>query len=248
MKTSHDFVLPNGSKYWLRCKDGIVISRDTWSETHVRGGNGKVGSEAIERNEFWVKGADGVEDVYRLNVPVTPGQRVSIFWGALEGKEEGVFSAVFNHNQEKLHFLILTNHGSLNSVGYYDGGPWLGILAFIGGVLATIPVGAIGYEIKRVAGAWLAIACLWVPLIWWYVSSNNDQAKHDKQNSMLEALKTKINQVVSELKERNLVVASSGDKEFPTSEVADKYCSACGAKAAEHAKFCGGCGQPLLGT
>jgi len=96
---------------------GEVLSTDRNYETHVTatGGGGyvdkhggdvappKITSHAIEKHEFWIKDATGVERSFWLHnahIPLRPGQRVSVVLAHRTEDETSRVVAVVNHSAE----------------------------------------------------------------------------------------------------------------------------------------------------
>jgi hypothetical protein len=107
-----DLTLIDGTRVWLRKDNGIVDSVKDWSETHVSssggggylsGGTGHVSapivtSSSIHRQVFFLKCEDGTEkecDTNLINVSV--GHKVSLVWGAKQGKDNGDYLGFYNH-------------------------------------------------------------------------------------------------------------------------------------------------------
>ncbi|MCM2680716.1 hypothetical protein [Echinimonas agarilytica] len=101
---------------------GEILSQNKYSETHVHssGGGGYVGkdgghvsppnvhSNTITNHEFWIKKSDGSEKSIQLSghdIPLRPGQRITIISAGMKGKDSGYYSVLVNHHANEHWFL-----------------------------------------------------------------------------------------------------------------------------------------------
>lgn len=100
-------------EFWTT--SGEVMSSEKRSETHVSssGGGGHVGreggyvapptiqSEAITKHEFWMKTDEGKEmpvQLEGLDIPLLPGQKVTMLSAKKKGNDSGYYAALINHS------------------------------------------------------------------------------------------------------------------------------------------------------
>ncbi len=106
-----------GKEFEFWGKTGVVLSSEKRTETTAHQTAGRVNTygknidvtmpttqfESVLKHEFWIKKEDGTEESIRLNgidIPLRPGQTVTIVYAAEKGKSgcEGVF---VNHSAGK---------------------------------------------------------------------------------------------------------------------------------------------------
>lgn len=107
-------------EFWS--ETGEVLGSDKHSETHVSssGGGGhlhngsgyisspSVNSTTITNHEFWIKKEDGTEKDIKLrgvDIPLRPGQKVTIVSAGHVNKDKGVYSILVNHSANKHWFI-----------------------------------------------------------------------------------------------------------------------------------------------
>ena len=115
------FVFPNGQKYWLSLRQGVVAENSVSSDTVVSSGPrnsqviggqiiyspGAIRSDVVTTVKVWVKGDDGSEEQLDLSsapVPVRNGHRLIAVHGAKEGKEAGPLVAAYNVTTDQMEF------------------------------------------------------------------------------------------------------------------------------------------------
>ncbi|MBO0399812.1 hypothetical protein ACK36F_07690 [Aeromonas veronii] len=105
---------------------GEVLGSNKYSETHVSvsssGGGGYVGpngghvsapsvhstSSTITNHEFWIKTEDGLEKDIKLrgvDVPLRPGQKITLISAKRKGADNGWYSILVNHSAGKHWFI-----------------------------------------------------------------------------------------------------------------------------------------------
>lgn len=110
---------------------GIVLGTDKYSETHISssGGGGYVGphgghvsgptvsSRTVTNHEFWIKKEDGSEQDIQLrgvDIPLRPGQKITIISSKLKDANSGWYTALVNHNAKK--YWQVSNSKELNQL------------------------------------------------------------------------------------------------------------------------------------
>ena len=93
---------------------GKVLASDKYHETHIsgRGGGGYIGqyggrinpitidSSTVINHEFWIKTEYGVEKDIKLrniNIPLRPGQIITLISAARKDADTGLYSILVNH-------------------------------------------------------------------------------------------------------------------------------------------------------
>ena len=115
------FIFPNGQKYWLSLRQGVVAENSVSSDTVVSSGPrnsqviggqliyspGAIRSKVVTTVKVWVKGDDGLEEQLDLStapVPVRNGHRLIAVHGAKEGTEAGPLVAAYNVTTDQMGF------------------------------------------------------------------------------------------------------------------------------------------------
>jgi len=138
----------DGQTFEFTVVTGDILSQNKFSETHVSGGGGggthghssniSISSQAITKQEFWIKTDDGKEKSIQLSgfdIPLREGQRISIvnMWD----KEKEVYWHVCLVNHTADDYFILGENGPMISVKKWV---WSGLFIYmpIGGVLGGV--------------------------------------------------------------------------------------------------------------
>ena len=101
---------------------GEVLKSDKYNETHIsgRGGGGYIGqyggrikpitidSSTVINHEFWIKTEYGVEqdiNLSNIDIPLRPGQKITLISAARKGAGFGFYSILVNHSAGKHWFI-----------------------------------------------------------------------------------------------------------------------------------------------
>lgn len=107
----------NHREFVIRNLHGTILDHLKYSETHVSssGGGGHVGrygghvsapsvwSESITNQDLWIRDKDGLEHAIQfsdVDIPLRPGQEVSLLMIGEKGGEYAYYVAVTNHNTD----------------------------------------------------------------------------------------------------------------------------------------------------
>jgi len=108
-------VVPDGRRCQLYYFTGKVLSSRKQKETQISSstqyhGNNQavtsVSSRTVDHHEFFLADTDGKERAFKavnFDFPCREGQTLSVMWTIAEGKNEGPFLAVRNHNTGERH-------------------------------------------------------------------------------------------------------------------------------------------------
>jgi len=107
--------VPDGRSCQLYYFTGKVLSSKKQKETQISSttqyhGNNQatssVSSRTVDHHEFFLADKDGKERAFKtvdFDFPCREGQTISVMWTIAEGKNEGPFLAVRNHNTGERH-------------------------------------------------------------------------------------------------------------------------------------------------
>ena len=109
-------VVPDGRRCQLYYFTGKVLSSLKQKETQISSGSqynagtgqtvATVSSRTVDHHEFFLADAAGAERAFKtvnFDFPCREGQTMSVMWTIAEGKNEGPFLAVRNHNTGERH-------------------------------------------------------------------------------------------------------------------------------------------------
>jgi hypothetical protein len=109
-------VVPDGRRCQLYYFTGKVLSSKKQKETQISSGSqynagtgqtvATVSSRTVDHHEFFLADAAGAERAFKtvnFDFPCREGQTMSVMWTIAEGKNEGPFLAVRNHNTGERH-------------------------------------------------------------------------------------------------------------------------------------------------
>jgi len=109
-------VVPDGRRCQLYYFTGKVLSSQKQKETQISSGSqynagsgqtvATVSSRTVDHHEFFLADASGTERAFKtvnFDFPCRQGQTLSVMWTIAEGKNEGPFLAVRNHNTGERH-------------------------------------------------------------------------------------------------------------------------------------------------
>ena len=147
----------SGGDAWLCRFAGEVLHADRVFETHVSssGGGGSVGpnggyvhapqlnSETTDHQTVFVRAEDGTEQSFEWrnwNLPVRPGSKVAVIWGAKRGEGNGSFLAArnFDTGEERWKDVRLWARGQALLSGKMRGWPSLLIAILLAGMFAGV--------------------------------------------------------------------------------------------------------------
>lgn len=116
MPEGQKVVVPDGRRCQLYYFTGKVLSSKKQKETQISsstqyhaGSNNPsvhVRSNTVDHHEFFLADQDGKERAFKtvdFDFPCREGQTMSVMWTIAEGKNEGPFLAVRNHNTGERH-------------------------------------------------------------------------------------------------------------------------------------------------
>ncbi len=160
-------VVPDGRRCQLYYFTGKVLSSQKQKETQISSGSqynagtgqtvATVSSRTVNHHEFFLADASGTERAFKtvnFDFPCREGQTMSVMWSIAEGKNEGPFLAVRNHNTGERH------DASQASVAAWMKEPYswavIGIAVAIAIVLSAISGGLAFLYVVGIAiyGAW----------------------------------------------------------------------------------------------
>jgi hypothetical protein len=106
--------VPDGRRCQLYYFTGKVLSSQKQKETQISSSTqfynnqavNSVSSRTVDHHEFFLTDAAGKERAFRtvnFDFPCREGQTLSVMWTIEEGKNEGPFLAVRNHNTSERH-------------------------------------------------------------------------------------------------------------------------------------------------
>jgi hypothetical protein len=109
-------VVPDGRRCQLYYFTGKVMSSQKQKETQISSGSqynagtgqtvATVSSRTVDHHEFFLADSAGTERAFKtvnFDFPCRQGQTMSVMWTIAEGKTEGPFLAVRNHNTGERH-------------------------------------------------------------------------------------------------------------------------------------------------
>jgi len=109
-------VVPDGRRCQLYYFTGKVLSSQKQKETQISSGSqyntgtgqtvATVSSRTVDHHEFFLADSAGTERAFKavnFDFPCRQGQTMSVMWTIAEGKNEGPFLAVRNHNTGERH-------------------------------------------------------------------------------------------------------------------------------------------------
>ena len=115
-------IIINQQQYEIYNFTGKVVSEKKWSETEVSGSGGggsgysgqgggsshtapvSITSKTTRHDQFMLQGLDGKEKSFsfeNLDLACREGNTLSVLWGIKEGKNNGPYWFVYNHNSEE---------------------------------------------------------------------------------------------------------------------------------------------------
>jgi hypothetical protein len=108
--------VPDGRRCQLYYFTGKVLSSQKAKETQISSGSqynagsgqtvATVSSRTVDHHEFFLADSAGAERAFKtvdFDFPCRQGQTMSVMWSIAEGKNEGPFLAVRNHNTGERH-------------------------------------------------------------------------------------------------------------------------------------------------
>ena len=116
MPEGQKVVVPDGRRCQLYYFTGKVTSSQKQKETQISSGSqynagtgqtvATVSSRTVDHHEFFLADSAGAEKAFKtvnFDFPCRQGQTMSVMWTIAEGKSEGPFLAVRNHNTGERH-------------------------------------------------------------------------------------------------------------------------------------------------
>ena len=83
---------------------GEVLGSNKYSETNISSATTTIYSSIVTNHEFWIKCKNGLEHDIQLrgiNIPLRPGQNITLIVGRRKGSTGGCYILLVNHNAEK---------------------------------------------------------------------------------------------------------------------------------------------------
>lgn len=140
-----------GETIWLCAITGTVTGEKKWAESRVSGGDTfahgalyrpgrsiSIKTQVNTRHEFWLIAPDGEERCVKLGdskLAVRDNQVLTAIWGARQGRDNGPFLFLRNHNAGTEHWLASDETAVLRGMGIRNPMVLWGLAGIVAGLL-----------------------------------------------------------------------------------------------------------------